>query len=496
MLTLQRVFWPLMVGSLVLVVYWVLGQRLMAPALADGGLILVDPGGSDLPVCGQAPEPACRTIKYAVEVRATAGDSIMVAGGLYTDSFSVITTGLKIYGAGIQTTVIDGENERGPMVIFGPGLTATTIFSGVTVQNGLSAVTAGGIHLFDSSPLIRAVEISANAGDRGGGLLTSGASAPEVHSSILCGNTPFDLANPGSATPSATGNWWGTNSPQVGQAYSGTVTTTPPISLNLEIHQTGSGLFPGGTTILPPGASGDVLITMLGGGYKPPAGTQIRLTVDKGVFPTAASAITLTLVDGMASTVFTPTVGSSLLNDEQVTLSAYHNCRPTQAVASQTVTIAGSGNKTFLPVVMKNQSSSACPLVSANQYDLIPILGPHAAHPDSMHGDLNLSLRGYSHTPGVPLTLVNYAGSTDPNAPQLFGLFGDGRLPTFSAAYQVNDWNWSCGSHGCPGGPLADWATTLIGMVTASGEPIFIPNRSPNIFSNNGKQYKAMVFVR
>jgi hypothetical protein len=491
MQSLSRLVLAVTLGVLILGIGLALGGPFSAPVAANGGVILVDPAGNDQPACGQAPEPACRTIKYAVEVRAMSGDRIVAAGGVYTDTITVFTSSLKIYGAGSQT-IIDGENQRGPMVTFGTGLTSTTILSGVTVQNGLAASTAGGLHLIDSSPSIVAVEIRANAGNPGGGLSASGPSAPEIHGSIICGNNPIDLYNSGNGTPNAAGNWWGTNSPQAGQAYSGTVSATPPISLNLAVHQTGSGVFPGGTVTLPPGSSGDVLVTMLGGGYAPPAGTEIVLTADQGLFSNGASIISVTLIGGTASTVVTPTVSSGLF-DQQMTISAYHNCRPTQAVASQTVTIIGSGSKIFLPVAMKNYTSSACPLTSANQYDLIPALGPYADHPAAEHGDLNLSLRGYNALTGVPLTLVQYAGGADPNAPHLFGLFGDERLPTFSAAYQVNNWNWACGSHGCPGAPLANWPTTLIDMATTPGESIFLPNRAPTIFSSGGKQYKAMV---
>jgi hypothetical protein len=153
---------------------------------------------------------------------------------------------------------------------------------------------------------------------------------------------------------------------------------------------------------------------------------------------------------------------------------------------SYTFTIQ-AGWLVYLPVVLKPEPS-LCPTNSAASFELIPIDGPPADHPDYLHGDLNLSLRGYAPTTGF-LGLVNYSGGADPNAPQLAGLFEPNRFPGVSAVYRVNDWNWSCGAHGCPGPPLTNFPVTLAGLNTTPSEPIFIPERGSNIWSN----YKVMV---
>ena len=142
----------------------------------------------------------------------------------------------------------------------------------------------------------------------------------------------------------------------------------------------------------------------------------------------------------------------------------------------------------FLPVVIKNPLPE-CPTYSSRTYDLIPVDGPPADHPDYLHGDLNLSLRGYSEV-NEYLGLVDYSGSTDSNAPQLPGLFEPNRFPGITSTHQVNDWIWDCGDHGCQGSPITTWPVTLAGLSTTPGETISIPERSPQIFPGG---YIAMV---
>jgi hypothetical protein len=178
-------------------------------------------------------------------------------------------------------------------------------------------------------------------------------------------------------------------------------------------------------------------------------------------------------------------------------IDAFDDCNPNEPVTSKNLFLGELSKHTYLPLLLKNYQNtlpSLCPAVSVNQYTLIPYEGGPIDHPDYLHGDLNLFQRGYNPVDGVALTLVDYSGSTAATPPQLPGLFGNNRLPTFNRAYRVNDWNWSCGTpHGCPGAPLTHYPTTLIGMVTTPGEAIYPPDRSPNIFSQNGRNYKALV---
>jgi hypothetical protein len=141
----------------------------------------------------------------------------------------------------------------------------------------------------------------------------------------------------------------------------------------------------------------------------------------------------------------------------------------------------------FLPFVLVHRP--LCPQVSATNFELIPIAGNRTDRPDFLHGDLNLAQRGYSET-SADKNLKDFSGSTDPGAPQLAGLFSPNRFPGISIVYQVHGWNWGCGAHGCPTGPILNPQVTLIGLNTVPGQPIYIPERGDSIYPGN---YKAMV---
>lgn len=147
------------------------------------------------------------------------------------------------------------------------------------------------------------------------------------------------------------------------------------------------------------------------------------------------------------------------------------------------------GQQIYLPLVASPDPTPICPTSSNATFSLIPIEGPPADHPDYLHGDLNLSLRGYDPTGGT-LGLVNYNGSTDSNSPQLAGLFSPNRFPGISAVYRVYSWNWACGPDGCRGPIINSPAVTLADLIASPGEPLSIPERNPDIF---GGGYKAIV---
>lgn len=139
-------------------------------------------------------------------------------------------------------------------------------------------------------------------------------------------------------------------------------------------------------------------------------------------------------------------------------------------------------------------SVGSCPDSGGGPYDLIPFEGAPADHPDYLHGDLNLSLRGYSRSSG-DLALVDYSGATDANAPRLNGLFEPSRVPTISTGYQVNQWIWDpgqCGgaADGCRGDVDDGWDINLAGFETTPGEAVYAPERGPEIYPGG---YVAMV---
>jgi hypothetical protein len=134
-------------------------------------------------------------------------------------------------------------------------------------------------------------------------------------------------------------------------------------------------------------------------------------------------------------------------------------------------------------------AAADCPASSDNSYTTIPIAGGGLAHPDALHADLNLALRGYTAA-DVAADLFNKDGPVDGDPPQLAGIFGDYRRPTFGQSYQVYDWDWNCGEHGCRGGLVDTGAATLLTLQAAPGEALGVPHRGAQIY---GGGYKALV---
>lgn len=138
----------------------------------------------------------------------------------------------------------------------------------------------------------------------------------------------------------------------------------------------------------------------------------------------------------------------------------------------------------YLPLVASQPMTTSEPV-----YNAIPIAGAAIDRPAAIHGDLNLSLRGYTTTTGT-LSLIDVNGPTDADAPQIAGSFSPARLPNFTAVYRVYNWDWSCGDNGCRGELISEPAVTLLEMETSAGEAIAIPSRNPQIYAGG---YKAMV---
>ena len=151
-------------------------------------------------------------------------------------------------------------------------------------------------------------------------------------------------------------------------------------------------------------------------------------------------------------------------------------------------TVPAAPSDLYLPLVIGNPLPP-CPVTSERAYDLIPVDGPPADHPDSLHGDLNLSLRSYTPV-SATLSLVDINGPTDDDAPQLAAIFGDARTPVFTSAHRVFDWDWGCGEHGCPSPELTPMEVSLLGLGASPGEALSFPSRGPEIY---GGGYKILV---
>lgn len=137
----------------------------------------------------------------------------------------------------------------------------------------------------------------------------------------------------------------------------------------------------------------------------------------------------------------------------------------------------------YLPVTLK-YGPTATPIPSPTpvtcqvpgaSFERIPVKGaPDKKRDDVDHADLNLAVRSYEEVDEFQ-GLIHYNGATDSGAPQLAGLFADGRTPNVIKTYAVYDWDWGTGQQGAL---LSTWPVTLMGLETSEGELIHLPDRN------------------
>jgi hypothetical protein len=147
---------------------------------------------------------------------------------------------------------------------------------------------------------------------------------------------------------------------------------------------------------------------------------------------------------------------------------------------------AGLPTHAYLPILVTLPPPYTCPTASAAQYQTIPVQPPVTDRPAAQHADLNLALRSYGPY-AAALGFVYYSGGSDPDAPQLTGLFEDNPVPAFVSTQRVYNWNWACN---CRGDPIQDPEITLLGLATYRGEPVYIPTRRSDIYQGT---YRALV---
>ena len=99
--------------------------------------------------------------------------------------------------------------------------------------------------------------------------------------------------------------------------------------------------------------------------------------------------------------------------------------------------------------------------------------------------ELNIAARGMLPAQGT-LGLVDIEGPADAGAPQLFSLFTDERVATFTSLYQIKTWDWGCN---CASVPLVDAEVTAVGIAVTPGETIRVPRSSYYI----GSDFQALV---
>ena len=128
--------------------------------------------------------------------------------------------------------------------------------------------------------------------------------------------------------------------------------------------------------------------------------------------------------------------------------------------------------------------NTRCPckaIPGASYSSTLPPSNPSKTDP-AKHVDVNLLMRKKKAV-GYTKGLIKINGPTDPNKPpQLYSLFVNNRVPTFSNVYQVQNWNWGCN---CFTGYISKPEVTLAGMATSLDEVIRTPKSSYNVGGGN-----------
>ncbi|MDB4775614.1 hypothetical protein OAG62_00670, partial [bacterium] len=155
------------------------------------------------------------SIEAAIDA-AICGDTIVIAAGVYFETRSVnsggkaITIRGEVDSSGIPITVIDGGGLiRGLECVAGE--TDSTVFENLVIQNGLGqaestyggAVVAGGMFIFQSSPIVRNCMFRENQSAYGGGMILAfsnatldGCAFEENASTGSAGGIGMNISNP------------------------------------------------------------------------------------------------------------------------------------------------------------------------------------------------------------------------------------------------------------------------------------------------------------
>jgi hypothetical protein len=126
------------------------------------------------------------TIQGAIDA-ASAGDIILVAPGTYLENVDFHAKAVTVKASGAaEATIIDGQ-QRGPVVAFISGETASSVISGFTLRNG-SAGQGGGILVSTSSPVITNNIISQNTATSEGGGIGVDFGSPSILNNTISNN--------------------------------------------------------------------------------------------------------------------------------------------------------------------------------------------------------------------------------------------------------------------------------------------------------------------
>ncbi len=142
------------------------GRNCDAGAVQLQTLFYVSTSGADNSTCGPAATP-CQTIGHAISLAPSSG-TIRIAAGTYTENLS-FGKALTLQGAGANQTIIDG-GQNGSVLTLNSGAGGSTV-SGLTIRNGKSNNSGGGVYNPSNTSLTLANSIiSGNGADHGGSI--------------------------------------------------------------------------------------------------------------------------------------------------------------------------------------------------------------------------------------------------------------------------------------------------------------------------------------
>ncbi len=144
--------------------------------------------GTDSATCGADPGPAaCQTIGYALDNRATAGATVSVAAGVYQETI-VLRPGVKVQGAGAETTTIDGGGSGPVVTAAGAAIGDAVVLSGFTITGGQASQGAGITIRDGAAPIVEHNVLQGNTADFGGAMHLD-ACSPTVRDNTIRDNS-------------------------------------------------------------------------------------------------------------------------------------------------------------------------------------------------------------------------------------------------------------------------------------------------------------------
>lgn len=115
------------------------------------------------------------------------GDTIIVNPGTYKETISM-KSGVRIYGAGAEVTVISGDGSGPVVTASGAEIAGDTVVSGLTIMGG-NADQGGGIYIHDASPTLENNIISSNAATFFGGGICIRGGLPTIRNNVIAINS-------------------------------------------------------------------------------------------------------------------------------------------------------------------------------------------------------------------------------------------------------------------------------------------------------------------